>query len=119
MKITNKELLTVLTDGSQIGFLPSLIELSNLRTGAKLAFNIAFTLQQATVAQSIVDLVKNNLNKSFENNKEYVIEEWTTLMNNESEFEIKTINLNDLINILDNDKITPSLLFNLKNYITE
>lgn len=40
-------------------------------------------------------------------------------MNNESEFEIKTINLNDLINILDNDKITPSLLFNLKNYITE
>lgn len=118
MKLVNYKLLTIVSDTVQIGFIPYMMELSQLRTGVKIGSNVAYTLIKATEAQEIVNTLKKGLEARIATEKEQVELEWTELMNQESEFDARPIKLDDLMNILDKDKITAQILLNLGEFIT-
>lgn len=119
MKISNHKLITVVSETVSIGLIPALIELAALRTGVKVGYNVAYTLKKASEAQEIINTLKKPLELRYAKEKKQVDKEWTELMLSESEFEARPITLSDLEGILDSDKITPTLILNLGDFITE
>lgn len=108
MKLTNKKLQDLI-----IG----LTELSQLRTGPKIAYNIAHTLRDAGATWDVVELVRGQLNKRFESEPEAVTAEWQDIMALEVEINALPVSYENLEACIDADKITAVLLLQLDAFI--
>lgn len=110
MKITNQKLQSLIQ---------GLSSLAQLRTGAKLSYNVSFTLTHAAREWDIVEKIRAPLQARLEAEPEAVEKEWNELMAQEVEFPSRAVKMVDLEACLDADKITASLLMQLEDFIDD
>ena len=111
MKITNNQLIN--------GLVPALNQLSQLRTGSKIAYCVAYTLKKIVPEYEAFEAVRKQLNERYEAEKEQVDKEFLELMSLPVEFEVRAINATDLDSCLDSDKVTAAMLLQLGDFIIE
>lgn len=94
-----------------------LSELLVLRTGPKIAYNIAYTLKKASAEYDVVEAIRVPMFARYEKETEQVEKEWAELMARQIEFEARPVAMSDLEQCVDADKITGALLLKLGDFI--
>lgn len=107
MKITNRQLINELQ--------PGLNALAVLRTGPKIAYNVAYSLKKIVPLIEAFMEIYNPLNDETPKDEKALIE----LFNIEIDVELRPITSVNLSEIKDIDLLTPAIVFLLGDFIID